>query len=332
MMNSTSLIITSIASPNEVLKKYANECAKRKINFILIGDVSSPKKFNLPGCRFLGMEEQKKTGLRIVKKLPERHYSRKNIGYLLAHKNKSELIIETDDDNFPKEKFWEKREEFPSAFSIKNSGWINVYSYFTDKHIWPRGMPLECLQNRNPALGKTTPEKIYCPIQQGLADENPDVDAVFRLVEKLPFTFEKKVRVALGKNTWSPFSSQNTTWLKKAFPLMYLPSYASFRMTDIWRSFIAQRIAWANDWSVLFHEPTVTQTRNDHNLLKDFEDEIPGYLQNHKITMLLQSLKLKKGEKYLSENLFTCYHSLVQNKILPEKELFLVDDWINDLI
>jgi hypothetical protein len=64
-------------------------------------------------------------------------------------------------------------------------------------------------------------------------------------------------RVALGAGAWSPFNSQNTAWYPKAYPLLYLPSYCSFRMTDIWRSFVAQRIAWENGWAVLFKSPDV---------------------------------------------------------------------------
>src|SRR5204863_4881711 len=145
----------------------------------------------------------------------------------------------------------------------------------SEETIWPRGFPLEYLSKVNPEL-KSKTEKINCPIQQGLADENPDVDAVYRMSQKLPVNFDKCDPVVLGKNSWCPFNSQNTTWFKEAFPLLYLPSYCSFRMTDIWRSFIAQRIAWTCDWSVLFHNSTVWQERNEHSLLKDFEDEVPG--------------------------------------------------------
>ena len=54
------------------------------------------------------------------------------------------------------------------------------------------------------------------------------------------------------------------------YPLLYLPAYCSFRMTDIWRSFVAQRIAWENGWRLLFHGPTMEQERNVHDLMKDF--------------------------------------------------------------
>jgi hypothetical protein len=76
-----------------------------------------------------------------------------------------------------------------------------------------------------------------------LADENPDVDAIYRLTLPLPIIFNKANNVALGNNSFCPFYSQNRTWFKEAFPLLYLSSHCSFRMTDIWRSFVAQRIA-----------------------------------------------------------------------------------------
>jgi hypothetical protein len=44
------------------------------------------------------------------------------------------------------------------------------------------------------------------------------------------------------------------------------------------RSFVAQRIPWENGWSALFESPTVWQDHNDHNLMRDLRDEVPGYL------------------------------------------------------
>src|SRR3712207_7949160 len=46
-------------------------------------------------------------------------------------------------------------------------------------------------------------EEIRCPIQQGLADENPDVDAIYRLALPLPQNFRSDRRVALGPGSRS---------------------------------------------------------------------------------------------------------------------------------
>jgi hypothetical protein len=280
-MQKTCLVITSIASPNAALKAFAAGAKKNTVDFILIGDTKSPEVFSLEGCEYYPVKKQLALSTPLATQLPFRHYSRKNLGYLLA--KDYDIIIESDDDNFPKENskennFWDFRTCQIDADLIQSSGWINAYSYFTDKHIWPRGFPLEKLTHQNNASG--TPASVHSPIQQGLADENPDVDAVYRMTMQLPVSFENRKPVALGKNCWCPFNSQNTIWYKEAYPLLYLPSHCSFRMTDIWRSFIAQRVAWTCDWNITFHPATVWQERNEHDLLNDFKEEIPGYVNN----------------------------------------------------
>jgi len=330
--NNTFLVITSIASPNKVLWKYADECARHKAKFIVIGDTKSPADFSLPNCDFWSIDRQKDLDFTLAKISPEEHYARKNIGYLLAIKNGARMIIETDDDNFPMNNFWYERKVEGRAHVLENRGWVNIYKYFTNDNIWPRGFALEHLSDKVPDLTNIEMQDIFCPIQQGLADENPDVDAIYRLIMPLPVKFNTANDIALGKNSWCPFNSQNTTWFKVAFPLLYLPSYCSFRMTDIWRSFIAQRIAWTCDWSILFHKATVYQERNVHNLLKDLEDEIPGYLNNSNICNELANLDLKSGAENIFDNLFFCYQKLVEQKYMDRKELTLLDSWMNDLL
>ena len=208
---------------------------------------------------------------------------------------------------------------------------MNIYSYFTEKKVWPRAFPLEYVNNQNPSLNEFRFTKVTTPVKQGLADENPDVDAVFRLVKLLPVKFKSSPKIALGKNTWCPFISQNTRWFKPAFPLLYLPTYCSFRMTDIWRSFIAQRIFWENGWSLLFHKPTVYQKRNEHNILRDFHEEISGYLNNNLISETLKSLTLKSGQENIFDNLKKCYEAIIRLGLIEEKEMELVNAWQEDL-
>jgi STELLO glycosyltransferase-like protein len=331
MSENTALIVTSIARPNVVLQALAQGCQKHQFQFIVIGDESSPTSFQLDGCHFYSLPEQRKLEFRFAQLCPTRHYARKNIGYLLALKNSATLIIETDDDNFPQPQFWSPRQRLQSVSVAANLGWVNVYRFFTDAHIWPRGLPLDQIQSANLAFEDLSQAKVDCPIQQGLANENPDVDAIYRLTLPLPQSFRMDRRVALGANSWCPFNSQNTTWWRDAFPLLYLPAYCSFRMTDIWRSFVAQRIAWANEWNILFHEPTVEQERNEHNLMRDFRDEVPGYLNNSAICEALSQLDVKSGVAHLGRNLRLCYEKLVSMDLVGQQELGLVDAWLDDL-
>lgn len=331
MDQSTSLVITSIQDHgNKVLKNYAIACAEKKIRFIVAGDTKSPKDFKLPGCEYLGIPEQEALPFFLAKLLPHKNYAKKNLAYLQAIKTGAKVIIETDDDNIPAQGFWDNRSPDISGDLSKGAGWVNVYSHFSDQFIWPRGFALRRL--KEPLLDlQSNPSAYFSPIQQALVDENPDVDAIYRLSLPLPFNFEKRSPVVLGEGSVCPFNSQNTTWFRQAFPLLYIPSYCSFRMCDIWRGFVAQRILWTNDWHLSFHSSTAYQDRNEHDLLKDFEDEISGYLHNESIMDGLSSLNLKKGEAFIYENLRMCYQYLIDKKHIAQKELALLEAWIKDL-
>jgi hypothetical protein len=325
------IVLTSINAPNVPLRIIADGAKKAGFQFTVIGDTKSPSDFSLDGCRFIDVEAQIKTGLAFAQSCPTRHYARKNIGYLLAIAEGAPQILETDDDNIPRPEFFGARNRHVNVRTLSEARWINVYRYFSEVQIWPRGLPLEFVQQPVPDFDKLAIKHVDCPIQQGLADENPDVDAVYRLLMPLPQSFRSDRRIALGRGAWCPFNSQNTTWWPEAYPLLYLPAYCSFRMTDIWRSFVAQRIAWENDWHVLFHEPTVYQERNEHSLIKDFADEVPGYLNNDRIRKTLEDLELRKGSQHILDNLAACYESLAKLEVIGKEELPLLTAWMSDL-
>jgi hypothetical protein len=325
-----AVVITSIAGPNEVLTAIAKACQTRGYHFILIGDEASPKDFHLEGCDFYSLDRQQDLGFEFGEKCPTRHYSRKNLGYLIAMKHGVDVILETDDDNFPKPLFWQDRALQKKVKIVDREGWVNAYRYFTEDLIWPRGFLLSKVQQQIPNYESLSEAEVLCPIQQGLVTGNPDVDAIYRLILPSSESFRSDRAVAL-KHTWCPFNSQNTTWWPQAFALMYLPAYCSFRMTDIWRSFIAQRIVWENDWAVLFDKPTMHQVRNEHDLMKDFKDEIPGYLHNEQLCHILDSLSMTPGIESTPENLYQAYEALALNGLFPNDELILVRAWLNDI-
>lgn len=89
--------------------------------------------------------------------------------------------------------------------------------------------------------------------------------------------------------------------------------------------------AHLNGWAVLFHEPTVRQQRNEHNLLRDFNDEIPGYLHNSEICEALESLQLEAGAKKIGNNLKVCYEKLVSISLIGAEELQLLNAWLEDI-
>lgn len=330
-MEKVAVVVTTINAPNKAIRALAQGALAHKWDFVVIGDHKSPPLFECDGADYFSLEAQLQTGFQYAQTCPVGHYARKNIGYLMAMRNGADIIVETDDDNIPRESFWLRRHREVHVRLCQEDGWVNAYRFFTNSLIWPRGLPLDCLHQTQPEYESLQEATSDCPIQQGLADENPDVDAVYRLIFPLPQNFMPDRHVALGKGAWCPFNSQNTTWWGDAYPLLYLPAYCSFRMTDIWRSFVAQRIAWENEWFLRFHEATVWQERNEHNLMRDFADEVPGYLHNAEIVRQLAGLHLRPGKAALAENLRACYSMLVEKNWIGSQELPLLDSWLNDI-
>lgn len=328
MSDRYAVVVTSINHPTRAVIEIARDTAQLNAQFVIVGDRKSPPDFNQPGATYLSLDAQARTGFRYAALAPAQHYARKNVGYLHAIATGATVLIETDDDNIPCPDFWLPRKAMANARIIATPAWTNVYRYFCDGLVWPRGLPLDQVNAPLPELGAT--EEIYCPIQQGLADDNPDVDAIYRLLLPIPFRFDQNAAVAL-RGAWCPFNSQNTTWWPDAFPLLYLPYYCSFRMTDIWRSFVAQRIAYANGWGVLFHAATVYQERNAHDLMRDFAEEVPGYLHNTAIRDALDSLDIRAGVARIPDGMRACYERLTTLNLVGREELPLLEAWLDDL-
>lgn len=318
------LVVTTISSPNRALTALAKGSLDNRIPFFVIGDTKSPTTFDLSGAEFISLDQQDDLFSALSRAIPRSHYTRKNIGYLLAVQNGADEIQETDDDNIPRPEFWTSLQTAEIDVVRMDSGWFNVYSLFTDEMIWPRGFPLEYI-NQSIRFTIEPVSETAGLIRQGLADENPDVDAIFRLTRALPIKFEERRPVLLPPGVWSPFNSQNTIFKRPAFPLLYLPSRCSFRMTDIWRSFVAQRCLWEINEGVVFHSATTRQERNEHSLLRDFEDEVPGYLLNDRIRRTLAPLSLDGNDMLRSVQL--CYEALEQRKLIPSDELPILREW-----
>lgn len=332
MSDRLTIVITTIQEPTNCVRALTRRLTEIGATLLVIGDKKGPSQFVQPQTELFTLQAQMDLPCKLAKLLPTGHYARKNLGYLIAMSRQAPCIYETDDDNAPGDT-WQMRTMATTAQRVAPRQWVNVFRLFTDQLIWPRGFPLELVSDASTwAHNPVAPlEPVDAPIQQGLANLSPDVDAVWRLVMDREFHFGKGPSIWLPPSSWCPFNSQCTWWWPVAYPLMYLPSHCTFRMTDIWRSFVAQRCLWELGYGMVFHSPEVVQERNLHNLLKDFEHEVPGYLNNQRIIQTLTEVKLQSGSGAVSGNLVRCYEALVAKGFVAAAELPFVRAWLDDL-
>jgi hypothetical protein len=325
-MSKNFLIITSIFPPTEAVKKFAEIPGW---SVVVVGDKKSPKDWSHPSVTFLSPDDQENLNFKVSKLLPWNHYSRKIIGYLYAIKRGATVIADSDDDNIPYDTWPALPASWKADMTISNTDYVNTYRFFTDKLLWPRGYPLDRILQNNSYTEKNDSEKVG--IWQFLADEDPDVDAIYRLTNNEPVYFENGPTLALDSGTVCPFNSQNTIFKKELFPLLYLPAFVTFRFTDILRGLIAQPILWERGYRLAFGPATVLQKRNPHNYLRDFESEVPVYLEGqHATEISIETIKKNRGRS-TTELLLAIYTELEAKKITTRDETDLLRTWIHDL-
>ncbi|CCD68162.3 Nucleotide-diphospho-sugar transferase domain-containing protein [Caenorhabditis elegans] len=173
-------------------------------------------------------------------------------------------------------------------------------------------------------------------VQQGLVHHDPDVDAIYRLIHAdskngLDNRFNKFApAITLSVGTYSPWNSQNTMFHKSAFHTLFLPTTVSFRTTDIWRSFISQKILHLSGLTVSFVPTNAVQFRNAHNYLKDLKDEKQVYEDSGRMIEFLHNWKCSTRNS--SQNcIIEMTNDLVKKKLLGKEDAKLMEMFLNDL-
>lgn len=342
MRNDACVVITTINPPSPAVLAYI---AIPAVDVIIVADKKTPDaSYAGLDCEFLSLARQHELAPEFDAMLPCNHYARKNMGYLHAIRAGYNVIVESDDDNIPYDD-WSTASLRPdevkgaSHFVVDGPQAVNPYQLFTETHVWPRGLPLRRVLDSDtrrqttaiPAAGFFDDVSIV----QGLADGDPDVDAIFRLTSRdslSPMTFDKtKAYYKVGATGFCPANTQNTVWRdRRDFPLLYLPSFVSFRFCDILKMYIAQSFVRRDGRSMAFQGATVHQDRNPHDFFADYLDECEMYLHVDRLLALLDEsvAALEPGPR----GLHSLYAKLVAAGIVKDaRELSLLQSWLDAL-
>ena len=291
----------------------------------VVGDFKTPKDWHMSqeNIVYLSLERQEQLGFKIHKKMPFGIYGRKNMGYMFAIKHGAKVIYDTDDDNElivdslsggfildlkakvnSSSMLVYKPRELQKA---SQRALVNPYAHFGQPNLWPRGLPLSCLLPKYMQdLEYTAPGASLRPlVQQGLANGDPDIDAVYRLTRKrnglkIDLTFDPEAPgVTLPPGLLAPFNAQNTLFHYDSFWGLMLSVTTTFRVTDIWRSYWMQRILWDIGGTLSFMIPSVYQDRNEHNYFFDYVEEYRLYNNTAPLTKFLLEWKAPEGDIYV---------------------------------
>ena len=338
------VVVTSINAPTPSIHKLTELPEPWKI--VVIGDKKSKnEEWNIfEGSNklvFLSVENQLKLNYKTTKYIPFNSYTRKNLGYLYAIEHGAKEIYETDDDNIftTFEQLYNNFNFSKVSYAENNiTNMINPYAYFGRPTVWPRGFRLSDIgYDWSNKFYISTSEQITSKplVYQGLANGDPDVDAIFRLTRansKYPIKldFYDIYPLLYFPGNYIPINSQNTRFLYEAFPALALPTTVAFRVCDIWRGFIMERFIWGYNGTVLFHSPSVYQKRNVHDYYLDFVDEEALY---YGLEDILDGLNSKVNKKIYNPGHFlvSLIEILVRKKVLKLNDLKMYKAFIEDL-
>lgn len=322
------LVITTINAQNSPgVVKLLKFLEKNLLRAIIVADKKTPNWSSHPNIDFLSLEMQNDLWPNLSQKLPLNHYSRKNLGYLRAVSLGAITILDTDDDNCPVSNPWEIK--FEKYRLNHNVSWVNIYRYFGERELWPRGLPLRCVHQELEILsGSAEPLEISC--FQSIVDGDPDIDAIGRLLYPKQVLFLDEPPVILASGI-CPTNSQATLWLRWLLPLLYLPSTATFRMTDIWRGLVMQPAIQALGGSTVFGKLGFQQERNEHDLMKDFESEAAGHIHSEEVSNISISTwgsgDYQRNEISILSGMLKIYEELVARGIINPEEIAILKEW-----
>jgi hypothetical protein len=331
-----SLVVTTIFDPT-VLKDY---CANFKryghleqVQIILIPDRKTPasagrmceelSSAGLP-CVCPAIEEQEKYLRRIgidPAVVPYDSDNRRNVGYLMALESGTDFLMSIDDDNYCQESgdyfadhaiVTAKAGDHRVADSA--TGYLNIcdlLTWTTPVKPYPRGFPYAVRhKNENWQIKN---QQADVPINAGLWQLDPDVDAITWLVSSPKVKGFSGDSLVLGRNSWSPVNTQNTALRREVIPSYYfirmgypISGTTIDRYGDIFSGYFSQACVKHMGGAVRFGTPIVDHRRNSHSYMKDAGREWACIVLLEDVLPWLHDVKLE-GKTYLDTYLSLSY-------------------------
>jgi hypothetical protein len=275
---------------------------------VVVGDKKGPAAYDIAGADpnrlvFLdrGAQEALAKDCTFIGQLPWNHFGRKNVGFLYAIARGAKTIWDFDDDNvlLP-------NAQLPDL--VGGNAVLSVMVPANHAHAvynpypkmgapsmpsWPRGQPLDTIKNDATYSAELVPQQLPAAqigAIQSLAQNDPDMDAIYRLTQPIPFEFTAPagLLVRIPNGVRAPFNAQACLWNHDALWGMLLPITVHGRVSDIWRSYMTQTLMERVGQALVFSAPLVAQYRNAHNYLADFNAEQHLYMRSGALVEFLR--------------------------------------------
>jgi hypothetical protein len=361
-----AVVTTIAAEPTRAILELAK--ARPDIQVIVIADRKSPGSWASipPNIKYVtvSQQEQEYDG---AFQPPWNHFGRKNIGYLEALKTGACFIWDFDDDNILLDNHhgvlsedslrqWAKHSVEVSAPAARGQDvatrWVNLMPIMGNtEFIWPRGSPLEPVQQRSmflprlqalqacanaaaqsPSCIPIGPDCRCLGLLSTLAQGNPDLDAIQRLTAPAPVHFSRELgsMISLAGGSTMSHNAQATLISRTAIMFGMLPMTVHGRVSDIWRAIILNRLCELYGVAVAVTSGTVIHIRNKHSYLADLDAEQPLYAQANVLADVLAAWQPRNREQ-LGATMVELYDMLYVRGVVQAADVDYQRRWVGAL-
>lgn len=266
------IVTTTINPVTEAVRKFD---ALEDWHLVVIGDKKTPTGYHLERGAYIDPDTQQKYDPELSEAIGWNCIQRRNFGFLWAHDMGAEIVAVVDDDNIPSEDWGQDLmvgREVEVNFYRTDLPAFDPVGATNEKHLWHRGFPIQLIPSRN--YDNVSKETVHADVQADFWNGDPDIDAICRIEHAPECKFDPEY-FPLAADKISPFNSQNTFMSAAVLKDYFLFPFVG-RMDDIWASYYLQ----AKGYKVIYGKPTVVQSRNAHDLIKDMKLEYLGYENN----------------------------------------------------
>ena len=142
--------INALTQPIEIVANASDWC------LVVVGDAITPGDAYQRLARqkpdkvaYLSLEDQRRLPYETSAAMPERHFGRKNVGYVYAAHAGASQIFDFDDDNaLLSATAMDGLKPSTKVQLASGQGPVNPYPWFGASKAWPRGLPLDSLEFR----------------------------------------------------------------------------------------------------------------------------------------------------------------------------------------
>lgn len=268
------IVTTTINPPTDAIRKFD---AMPDWDLVVIGDRKTPA-YHLDRGTYVSPEDQEKYDPLLSEAIGWNCIQRRTFGLLWAHDMHADVVAVVDDDNIPLESWGQN-------LLVGRETEVNYYETDLDAFdpvgatnhpgLWHRGYPLQLIPRRN--YSRRTRRTVTPHVQADFWNGDPDIDAICRLEHAPECAFDDAC-FPMASNKPGPFNSQNTFLDARCLKDYFLFPHIG-RMDDIWAAYYLQ----ARGYQVIWNRASVYQARNEHDLLRDMQQEYIGYENNLKL-------------------------------------------------